>query len=142
VNVQELETFASATENDKQLVAVLSRGNLIKNDVSVASADVNGIYVEKAKSAPKFSKATPVHTGDASLRLFNRKAIAFTLKSPGRATVTILNADGELVTKLSLDNAVAGVNSLNWDGSQVPNGRYVISIDHNGSVSGANAVLK
>ena len=142
VNVHELETFASATENDKQLVAVLSRGNLIKNDVAVASADVNGIYVEKAKSAPRFAKTTPVRSGDASLRLFSRKAIAFTLKSPGRATVTILNADGEQVAKLGLDNAVAGVNTLNWDGSKISNGRYVISIDHNGSVSGANAVLK
>ena len=95
-----------------------------------------------AKSAPKFTKTTPVRTGDAGLRLFSRKAIAFTLKSPGRASVTILNADGEQVAKLGLDNAVAGVNTLSWDGSQLPNGRYVISIDHNGSVSGANAVLK
>ena len=142
VNVQELETFASATENDKQLVAVLSRGNLIKNDVAVASADVNGIYVEKTKSAPRISKSIPVRSGDASLRLFNRKSIAFTLKSPGRATVTILNADGEQVTTLNLDNAVAGVNSLNWNGARVPSGRYVMSIDHNGAVSGANAVLK
>jgi S1-C subfamily serine protease len=142
VNAQELETFASATENDKQLVAVLSRGNLIKNDVAVASAEVNGIYVEKAKTAPKFTKTTPVRTGDASLRLFNRKAIAFTLKSPGRATVSIMTADGEQVATLNLDNAIAGVNTLNWNGAQVPSGRYVISIDHNGAVSGANAVLK
>ena len=142
VNVQELETFASATENEKQLVAVLSHGNLIKKDVSVASASVNGIYVEKAKEAPKFSKPTAVRTGDASLRLFNRKAISFTLKSTGRATVTIMNADGEQVATLNLDNAMAGVNTLAWDGSQLPCGRYVISIDHNGSVSGANAVLK
>ena len=56
--------------------------------------------------------------------------------------MTILNADGEQVAKLGLDNAVAGVNTLNWDGSKISNGRYVISIDHNGSVSGANAVLK
>jgi hypothetical protein len=34
------------------------------------------------------------------------------------------------------------VNTLNWNGAQVPSGRYVISIDHNGAVSGANAVLK
>ena len=142
VNVQELETFASATENEKQLVAVLSHGNLIKKDVSVASASVNGIYVEKAKEAPKFSKPTAVRTGDASLRLFNRKAISFTLKSTGRATVTIMNADGEQVATLNLDNAMAGVNTLAWDGSQLPCGRYVISIDHNGSVSGMNAVLK
>ena len=142
VNVQELETFASATENDKKLVAVLSRGNLIKNDVSVASASVNGIYVEKAKETPKISKPTAVRTGDASLQFFNRKAISFSLKSTGRVTVTIMNADGEQVAVLNHDNAVAGVNTLAWNGSQLPCGRYVISIDHNGSVSGMNAVLK
>ena len=142
VNVQELETYASATENDKQFVAVLSRGNLVKSDVSIASADVNGVYVEKAKSTPKLSKPTAVRTGDATLRFFNRKAIAFTLKSTGRADVTIMNADGEHVATLNLDNAVAGVNTINWNGSNVPSGRYVISIDHNGAVSGANAVLK
>jgi flagellar hook assembly protein FlgD len=121
---------------------VLRHGNLIKNDVSVASADVNGIYIEKAKSAPKISKPTAVRAGDASLRLFNRKAISFTLKSTGRATITILNAEGEQVKTLNLDNAMAGVNTLAWDGSKLPSGRYVISIDHNGSVSGMNAVLK
>jgi len=142
VNVQELETFASATENDKQLVAVLSRGNLVKNDVSVASADVNGVYVEKVQTSPKFTKATPIRKGDASLRLFNRKALSFTVKSKGRVAVTIMNADGEQVAKLGLDDAVAGVNTINWNGSQLPSGRYVISIDHNGAVSGANAVLK
>jgi S1-C subfamily serine protease len=142
VNAQELETFASATENDKQLVAVLSRGNLVKNDVAVASADVNGVYVEKAQTSPKFTKTTPIRKGDSALRLFNRKALSFTVKSPGRVAVTIVNADGEQVTTLSLDNAVAGVNTINWNGSQLPSGRYVISIDHNGAVSGANALLK
>ena len=142
VNVQELETFASATENDKQFVAVLSRGNLVKNDVALASADVNGVYVEKAKTSPKFTKATPIRKGDATLRLFNRKALSFAVKSTGRVAVTIMNADGEQVAKLGLDNAVAGVNTINWNGSQLPSGRYVISIDHNGAVSGANAVLK
>ena len=33
VNVHELETFASAKVDDKQLVAVLNRGNLVKEDV-------------------------------------------------------------------------------------------------------------
>ena len=142
VNVQELETFASAAENEKQLVAVLNFGTLIKKDVAVASSNVNGVYVEKVQTSPKFTKATPIRKGDASLRLFNRKAISFTLKSKGRAVISIMNADGELVTTLNLDNAMAGVNTLNWDGSQVPSGRYVISIDHNGAVSGTNAVLK
>lgn len=142
VNVQELETYASATENDKQFVAVLSRGNLVKSDVSISSADVNGVYVEKSQTSPKFSKTTPIRKGDATLRLFNRKALSFMVKSKGRVSVSILNADGEQVAKLGLDDAVAGVNTISWNGSQLPSGRYVISIDHNGAVSGANAVLK
>lgn len=143
VNAQELETVASSIENDKQLVAVLQRGNLVKNEVSVASADVNGIYVEKAKEfTPKTTKNTLVRGGVAGLREFSRKVISFDLKSPGKAVVTVFNADGEQVASLRLDDAVAGVNTLGWNGANMPNGRYVISIDHNGSVSGSTAVLK
>lgn len=144
VNAQELEVVASSVENDKKLVAVLHRGNLVKSDLSVASADVNGVFVEKAKdySSPKVQKNVTPRIGGSALRAFDRKAISFALKAPGTAVVTVFNADGEQVASLRLDNAVAGMNSVNWNGSNMPNGRYVISIDHNGSVSGASAFLK
>ena len=29
-----------------------------------------------------------------------------------------------------------------WNGENIPSGRYLVRIDHNGSVSGKNAVLK
>lgn len=47
-NAQELETYASATESSKQLVAVLQNGTLVKSESPVSAKSLNGIYVEKA----------------------------------------------------------------------------------------------
>ena len=66
----------------------------------------------------------------------------FNLSSAGTAVITILNSDGAEVATLRADNAQPGFNTLRWNGENVPSGRYLVRIDHNGSVSGKNAVLK
>ena len=143
VNSHELEAFASAKQSDKQLVAVLQNGNLVKEDVKAASAGINGVYIERVNEfEPKVQKKNVVRSSDARLRGFTRKAVSFGLKSSGKAVVSILNADGELVATLRADDAKAGINTIAWDGSQLTSGRYMVSIDHNGSVSGTMAVLK
>lgn len=143
VNSHELEAFASATQSDKQLVAVLQNGNLVKEEVKASSSGLNGVYIEKVNEfEPKVQKSNAVRTGDATLRGFTREAVSFGLKSAGTAVVSILSADGELVATLRVDNAKAGINTISWDGSQLTSGRYMVSIDHNGSVSGKMAVLK
>ena len=142
-NAQELETYASATEgNSKQLVAVLQQGSLVATDKKVDAANLNGIYVERANEfAPKASKQLNKPASSA-LKGFNRKSISFNLSSAGNAVVTILNSDGAEVATLRADNAQPGFNTLRWNGENVPSGRYLVRIDHNGSVSGKNAVLK
>lgn len=142
-NAQELETYASATEsNSKQLVAVLQQGSLVATDKKVDAANLNGIYVERANEfAPKASKQLN-KPASSSLKGFNRKSISFNLSSAGNAVVTILNSDGAEVATLRADNAQPGFNTLRWNGENVPSGRYLVRIDHNGSVSGKNAVLK
>ena len=143
VNSHELEAFASASQSDKQLVAVLQNGNLVKDDIKAASAGLNGVYIEKVNEfEPKVQKSNVVRTGDASLRGFTRKAVSFGLKSSGTAVVSIMSADGELVATLRAEDAKAGINTIAWDGSKLTSGRYLVSIDHNGSVSGTMAVLK
>lgn len=139
-NAQELETYASS-KSEKQLVAVLKHGYRVPQGTMNASG-LNGIYVEKAdefapKAAPSVAKAS-----SAALKGFSRKAISFELKSAGAAVVTIMNADGEQVATLRLDNGQPGFNTLNWNAENVPSGRYMVTIEHNGSVSGKNAVLK
>ena len=143
LNAQELETFASASQNDKQLVAVLKNGNLVKAEKNVASADYNGIYVEKVNEfAPKPKVENVVRNGGALLRGFTRNAVSYSVKTPGKTIVTIMNADGEQVARLVNERASAGVNTVLWDASSIPSGRYMVSIDHEGSVSGKFAVLK
>ncbi len=142
-NAQELETFASATEsNNKQLVAVLQQGSLVAADQSVKATNLNGVYVERANEfGPKMTKTLNKHSS-SSLKGFTRKAISFNLSSAGTAIVTVLNSDGAEVASLRVDNAQPGFNTVRWNGENIPSGRYLVRIDHNGSVSGKNAVLK
>jgi membrane-associated protease RseP (regulator of RpoE activity) len=141
-NSQELETYASATEGAKQLVAVLKRGSLVAEDEKVNAKELNGIYVERADEfAPKASKNVN-KPASAMLKGFSRKAVNFDAKSAGTAIVTILNSDGAEVANLRADNAQPGFNTVRWNGENVPSGRYLVRIDLNGSVSGKNAVLK
>lgn len=138
----ELETYASATVSDKQLVAVLKRGTLL-GEASVNASDLNGVYVEKADEfAPKAPAKVAVKTGSATLKGFSRKAIGVDLKTAGNAVVTIMSAEGEQVAVLRLDNAQPGYNTLKWNGENVPAGRYMVTVEINGSISGKNAVLK
>ena len=142
-DAQELETFASANGGNKQLVAVLKHGSLVEGDVSVSAADVNGIYVDKVDEfAPKAKKNSANKSGSAKFKGLSRNAIAFTLTSAGKASVTIMDADGAVLTTVVAESAQPGFNSVPWNGDKVPSGRYTVSIEHNGTVSGANTVLK
>lgn len=139
----ELETYATATENDKQLVAVLQRGTLLKKSGSVAAKDLNGVYVERAEEfAPKPVAQGVAKVGSASLKGITRKSVGVNLTAAGTAVVTIMNADGEQVASVRLDNGQPGFNAVSWNGENVPAGRYMVTIEHNGSVSGKNAILK
>ena len=104
---------------------------------------MNGIYVERVNEfAPSPKMNSGVKPASAKLKGFTRKAISFDLKSAGTAIVTILNSDGAEVATLRAENAQPGFNTLRWNGENIPSGRYLVRIDHNGSVSGKNAVLK
>ena len=142
-NAQEIETFASATENSKQLVAVLQNGALVKSDASVSAKSLNGIYVDRVDEfAPKTKPQSISKSSSAKLKMLTRAAVGFELKSAGKAIVSIMDADGAVIAKLVSENARAGYNSLNWNSGNVPSGRYTVTIEHNGSISGKNVLLK
>ena len=72
----------------------------------------------------------------------SRTSVGFELKSAGRAVISIMDADGAVVATLVSENARTGYNSLKWNSENVPSGRYMVTIEHNGSISGKNVVLK
>ncbi len=143
-DVQELETFASANAGNKQLVAVLKRGALVEGDETVKAVDINGIYVDKVDEfAPKAGKTVAnAKPGSAELKGFSRNAISFDLKSAGTASITVMNTDGGVVATVVAENAKPGFNSVSWNADNIPSGRYTVTIEHNGTISGKNALLK
>lgn len=142
-NVQELDTYASATESNKQLVAVLQNGTLVKSELQVSAKSLNGIYVDKADEfAPKIKRPNLNKNALAILKGLSRTSVGFELKSGGKAVITIMDADGAVVAALINENAQPGYNYLKWNSENVPSGRYMVTIEHNGSVSGRNVVLK
>ena len=143
LNAQEIETYASAAENSKQLVAVLDNGSLVKSEKNVAKKSLNGIYVDRADEfAPKTVSQNLSKASSAELKGISRAAVSFELKSAGKAVVSVMNAVCVVISKLLSENAKPGFNSLKWNSENVPSGRYMVTIEHNGSVSGKNAVLK
>lgn len=142
-NALELETYASATEGSKQLVAVLQNGTLLKSESQVSAKSLNGIYIEKADEfAPKTTRLNLNKNATATLKEFSRTAVGFELKSAGKAVITVVDADGAVVAKLVSENARPGYNSLKWNSENIPSGRYMVTIEYAGSISGINAVLK
>lgn len=143
-NAQELETFASGSETDKQLLAVLSRGTIVAGDAEKVSArNLNGVFVKKAeKVEPKTNPNKGAKSNGAVLKGFSRNAISFTLKTAGTTVVKVSGPNGEEVASVRVDNAPAGFNSVAWNSENVPSGRYMVSIEQSFGVAGKFAVLK
>ena len=78
----------------------------------------------------------------AELKGFDHSSVSFELKSAGNAVVSIVNINGAVVAKVSKENLQPGVHSVEWHSGIVPNGRYVVTIEHNGVTSGKNVILK
>ena len=143
-NAQELETFASGSETDKQLLAVLSRGSVVAGDAEkVSASNLNGVFVKKAEVvAPKVNPNKGVKSNGAVLKGFSRNSIAFTLKTAGTTVVKVSDPNGEVVATVRVDNAPAGFNSVAWNSENIPSGRYMVSIEQSYGISGKFAVLK
>ncbi len=140
----ELESYASAAQSDRKLVAIMNQGDVVNdNKVSPKAKSLDCIYVEKNRikeSIPNIRENDKVE--NVHVKGMNRTSVGFELKSAGRAVITIMDADGAVVAKLVSENAQPGYNSLKWNSENVPSGRYMVTVEHNGSISGKNVVLK
>lgn len=139
----ELRTYAESTEYDKQLVAVLNKGTVVKSDTSVNAKSLKGIYVNRTEEFA-FKVKVPAANNTSSIRLGNvsRTTVGFDLETAGKAIVSITTADGSVIAKLAIENCRVGYNSLNWNMENIPSGRYTIAVEHNGFTSSKNILMK
>lgn len=99
-----------------------------------------------AKSANAKNVDTPkveLKPASAEIKSADYNTIVFELKSAGNTKISIRNINGTEVAKINEQNLNAGVHSINWNsGIMMPRGRYIVTIQHNGSTSAKSIMLK
>ena len=113
--------------------------NVIRMIPSLAK---RGEVAEVEAPVPADTKIAAGNPVAAEIKGFDHSAVTFELKSAGDAKVTIANLNGAVVARISRENLEPGIHSVEWHSGIVPNGRYVVTIEHNGKVSGKNVILK
>jgi membrane-associated protease RseP (regulator of RpoE activity) len=142
-DAEEIKVFAeSKAKETATLLGVMHQGHLISSEAKVAPDDVVGVFIDQKPvfETPAVSNLTK--KASSSLKAFNRKVIGFELFKEGPASIKILDPNGEEVQVIDHQNGLSGINSVTWDGSKIPSGRYMIRIEQNGAVSGHFAVLR
>lgn len=139
----ELQDYAESIESDKQLVAVLKKGAVVKSDATVNAKSLNGVFVTRTKEfSPKAKTPTVEKTSSVKLRNVSRTGVGFNIETAGRAIASITTADGTVIARASCEHAQAGYNSLKWNLENVPSGHYTVTVEHNGFVSSRSVLLK
>lgn len=119
-----------AASNEK-LTAMLKNGR-----VAVGSSngeDVTAVFVETEQVFDKgvaHKKQAPKR-GPAKLKGLNRTTVGFKTNEAGNVRVVITDANGQ-VFENKVVSANAGANSVNWNGVDVPSGRYSVTLEQNG----------
>ena len=139
LTVKNLNSVAEAEQADKKLLAVLENGKVVEGSDAVSDATLEGVYVDNLQ-LPAQSEDKQVKEGSAKLSYFTRSVIR--VKLAGAFTVSVTDSKGNVLKSFEETAGHAGVNTIVWDGSLIPDGRYVVSVEHNGTVSGKNILLK
>lgn len=100
-----------------------------------SEVEANGPFIANDNAA--FNKSAK-----AEVMGFNHTTVSFELKSAGPADITIANAKGAVVSRISKEYLNPGVHSVEWHSGILPNGLYIVTIKHNGSVSSKTFALK
>ncbi len=142
LTVKQLNNIADAEQPEKKLLAVLDDGKVVENTETSVSENLEGVYVDGVQLPVTSEAQTLAKEGSAKLASFSRNVIRVKLETAGAFVVSVVDSNGDVIRSFSESHGRAGINSVSWDGSLVPDGRYAISVEHNGTVSGVNILLK
>ncbi len=142
LTIKRLNVIAEAEQSEKKLLAVLDDGKVVENTETSVSDNLEGVYVDGAQLSIADDVQKQSKEGSAKLASFSRNVIRVKLETAGAFAVSVVDSNGDVVRSFTEKNGRAGINSVSWDGSLVPDGRYAISVEHNGNVSGVNILLK
>lgn len=113
--------------------AVKWNGTALKKNVS---------KIDRAETAAEISTPVVAKATLAAVKGVSREAVSVDLQSAGDVEVSLVDVNGHVYAKVSANSLQPGVASLNWNAASVPAGRYIVSVKHNGTISGKNVLLK
>lgn len=142
LTIKRLNGIAEAEQPEKKLLAVLDNGKVVENAKMPVSTNLEGVYVDGTQLLVASDVQKLAKEGTAKFVSFNRNMIRIKLESAGAFIVSIVDSNGDMICMFNEKHGHAGINSIYWDGSLVPDGRYAISVEHNGTVRGVNILLK
>ena len=93
------------------------------------------VVMDKAVATTEISHAP-------AIRGFDHSAVSVELQSAGYAKVTIANAKGAVVAKIVKEGLQPGVHQIEWNSGIVPNGIYIVTVEHNGKIAAKNVILR
>ena len=97
----------------------------------------------KSEASVNMDKAVATDISHApAIRGFDHSAVSVELQSAGYAKVTIANAKGAVVAKIVKEGLQPGVHQIEWNSGIVPNGIYIVTVEHNGKIAAKNVILR
>lgn len=143
LTMKRLNNVTNTGYSDKKLLAILNDGKVVERTVTSASNNFEGVYADETMiSTVNDVQTQQTKEGTAKLASFSRNVIRVKLETAGMLVVSVVNSNGDVIRAFNENHGRAGINAIPWDGSLIPDGRYAISIEHDGNVSGVNILLK
>ncbi len=133
--------YLAAKESEAPLLGVMQNGRVIDADATASAEQLQGVYMGSVVDQDQQSTVSGA-LGASQLRSFDRETIRFELQAAGSATLRLLDAQGQTVAQLFLEQGLQGINAMNWNGKALSSGRYLLRIEHLGSVSGYPVYLR
>lgn len=137
------EVARKSLSDNYELLSVMQDGRVVQASSKISSAELSSVSVEKADSEIERPE-TKSHSGRAAgtLNRFDREQIGFGLRVGGSTVIRVVSANGEQVARVQKDNALAGSQSVTWNGRSVASGSYVVHIEQNGASSAFKVKLR
>ena len=143
LSLKELNNIADAEQQpEKKLLAVLGDGKVVESGEPIISGHIEGVYVDDIRTPVAKDNPKQPKKGTAKVVSFNRSTIRVKLETAGAFIVSVVGSNGDIIRSFNENNGRTGINSIPWDGSLIPDGRYTISVEHDESISGVNILLK
>lgn len=125
ISKNDLQYYAELnSETGFSLLGLLENGRLVQGESSIptASAQLSSVYAGEApkilKDAPRFARV--------QLKGFNREQLQFQVDEIAPVELHLLDLAGNVLHRWVVSNPHMGMNTLNWDGSNMGTGVYTL----------------